>query len=151
MSGLDHLWAGWRADFVAGAAEEAGCTPGKAHMHSGTCVFCDILTSGLADEQVHVLWRHSSGRVLAILNAYPYTSGHLMVMPVRHVADLEGLEPGESSDLWEGVQLAVAALKAAYKPDGVNLGANLGRAAGAGVPGTSTCTSCPDGGATRTS
>jgi ATP adenylyltransferase len=98
-------------------------------------VFCEILASGLPDEQVHVLWRHPSGTVLSILNAYPYTSGHLMVMPVRHVADLEGLAAGESSDLWQGVQLAVVALKAAYKPDGVNLGANLGRAAGAGVPG----------------
>jgi ATP adenylyltransferase len=73
--------------------------------------------------------------VFAILNAFPYTSGHLMAMPVRHVADLEALDAAESAELWETVSLAIKALKNAYKPEGVNLGANIGRAAGAGVPG----------------
>jgi diadenosine tetraphosphate (Ap4A) HIT family hydrolase len=81
------------------------------------------------------VWRHLSGEVVAILNAYPYTSGHLMVMPVRHTADLETLAPGEAAALMEGLQAGVSALKAAYRPDGVNVGANLGKAAGAGVPG----------------
>jgi diadenosine tetraphosphate (Ap4A) HIT family hydrolase len=89
----------------------------------------------LSDEEVHIIWRHPSGRAVAILNAYPYTSGHLMVMPTRHVADVEELTPEEAADLWEGVRAGVRAVKGAYKPDGVNLGANLGKAAGAGVPG----------------
>jgi ATP adenylyltransferase len=72
---------------------------------------------------------------VALLNAYPYTSGHLMVMPTRHVAELEDLAPEEAGDIWEGVIAGVRAVKAAYKPDGANLGANLGRAGGAGVPG----------------
>jgi ATP adenylyltransferase len=98
-------------------------------------VFCRILNSGLPDAESHVLWRHPGGRVIALLNAYPYTSGHLMVMPVRHVADLEALEAGELDEIMEGVSAAARALKAAYRPDGLNLGANLGEAAGAGVPG----------------
>ena len=52
----------------------------------GPCVFCRILASGVSDEEAHIVWRHPSGRAFAILNAYPYTSGHLMVMPTRHAA-----------------------------------------------------------------
>lgn len=129
MGELDHLWAGWRSDFVTGATEE---TPGEGRP---ACVFCRILSSGLDDEDVHIVWRHPHGGAVAVLNAYPYTSGHLMVMPVRHVADLEDLSEEEGSQLWEGVVAGVRALKAAYKAEGVNVGANLGRAAGAGVPG----------------
>ena len=71
----------------------------------------------------------------AILNLYPYTSGHLMVMPVRHVADLEDVDTAESGALWGMLADSVRALKAAYRPQGINVGANLGRSAGAGVPG----------------
>jgi ATP adenylyltransferase len=97
-------------------------------------VFCAILASGLPDDETHILWRHPGGGAFAILNLYPYTSGHLMVMPTRHVADLEALTGDESRAVWEGVSEAVVALKVAYRPDGLNVGANIGRAAGAGVP-----------------
>jgi len=123
---LERLWAGWRSDFVSAAGSE-GMKPG--------CVFDDILASGLPDTDSHVVWRDRSGLVLALLNAYPYTSGHLMVMPVRHVGELEDLTADESGAVWAGVSKAVRALKAAYTPDGINVGINLGRAAGAGVPG----------------
>lgn len=129
MGELDHLWAGWRSDFVTGAVEGPLPPAGPA------CVFCRILSCGLPDEEVHIVWRHPEGRAVAVLNAYPYTSGHLMVMPVRHVAELEELSREEGSELWEGVVAGVKALKAAYRAEGVNVGANLGRAAGAGVPG----------------
>jgi ATP adenylyltransferase len=122
---LERLWAGWRSEFVAGA----GADPPDG------CVFCSILSSGLPDEETHVVWRHDGGRVLAILNAYPYTSGHLMVLPTRHVGDLEDVEATESADLWAGLEAAAVAIKAVYRPDGLNIGANVGRAAGAGVPG----------------
>jgi ATP adenylyltransferase len=130
MAGIDRLWAGWRSEFIAGSVEAAG-----DDGHGGPCVFCAILASGLPDEQTHIVWRHPSGLVVAILNAYPYTSGHLMAMPTRHVADLEDLSAAESGDLWATMAASVRALKRAYKPDGINVGANLGRAAGAGVPG----------------
>lgn len=125
MGGLERLWAGWRTAYVASAGEEG---PGDAG-----CVFCRILDSGEDDADTRILWR--GDHALAILNAYPYTSGHLMVMPIRHVADIESLTPEESHEMWEGMTDAVVAIKAAYSPDGVNIGANLGRAAGAGVPG----------------
>jgi ATP adenylyltransferase len=130
MTSLDHLWAGWRSEFISSSAEAT-----NDHRERGTCVFCDILASGLPDEETHIVWRHPSGRVFVILNAYPYTSGHLMAMPTRHVAELEDLDAAEASDLWQGVTWGIRALKDAYKPEGVNIGANLGRAAGAGVPG----------------
>ena len=71
----------------------------------------------------------------ALLNAYPYTSGHLMVMPRAHVGELEDLGADVTGELWAAVTVAVRALKAAYRPDGVNVGLNLGGAAGAGMPG----------------
>ena len=124
--GLGHLWAGWRNEYVSSVA--GGSPPQSEHE----CVFCRILASGEPDEVTYVLWR---GRFcVAVLNAYPYNSGHLMVMPLRHIGDLESLEPEESAELWQAVTTGVRALKAAYAPGGVNVGANLGRAAGAGVP-----------------
>jgi ATP adenylyltransferase len=130
MAGLDRLWAGWRSEFIAGSVDGGG-----AQGDGRACIFCDILASGLPDDETHIVWRHPSGRALAILNAYPYTSGHVMAMPTRHVADLEDLGPDESADLWATMAASVRALKGAYHPDGINVGANLGRAAGAGIPG----------------
>lgn len=129
MSALDRLWAGWRSEYI----ESVTGAPGKEEGDG--CVFCAILASGRPDSETHILWRHPGGDAFAILNAFPYCSGHLMVMPTRHVADLEVLAPAESGAVWSGVSQAVRALKSAYGPDGLNLGANLGRAGGAGIPG----------------
>ncbi len=124
---LEHLWAAWRADYMAGTTKAPTPTDGQG------CVFCRILAGGEDDEERLVLWR---GRhVFALLNLFPYTSGHLMVLPYRHVGEIEELESDEAAELWSGVTDAVVALKAAYGPEGLNLGANLGRAAGAGVLG----------------
>ncbi|MDQ2728546.1 MAG: HIT domain-containing protein [Actinomycetota bacterium] len=130
MSSLDRLWAGWRHDYINATTE-----PGDHDGPQPGCVFCRILASGAPDTETHVVWRHGRGEVVALLNAYPYASGHLMIMPTRHVADLEDLNRGESATLWQAVIDATVALKAAYGSDGLNVGANLGHAAGAGVPG----------------
>jgi ATP adenylyltransferase len=135
--GLGRLWAGWRSAYVGGEpppAQEVEVGPGQ----DPACVLCRITAPppGGAepdDASGAVVWR--GRRCAAVLNAYPYTSGHLMVLPVRHVGELEALEPDEAAELWEAARAAVVALKAAYSPGGINLGANLGRAAGAGVPG----------------
>ena len=79
-----------------------------------------------------ILWRGE--RVFAMLNAFPYTSGHLMVLPMRAVEQLAELDEAEHAELWHGVRLATQAVEAAYAPHGINVGANLGRGAGAGIP-----------------
>jgi ATP adenylyltransferase len=125
VSSLERLWAGWRSEYIQQAITS----------DDNECVFCAILISNLPDEETVVVWRHPSSLAAAILNAYPYTSGHLMVLPSRHVADIDQLDAAEGAAVWQGVVEAVRALKAAYQPDGLNVGANLGRSAGAGVPG----------------
>lgn len=122
---LDRLWAGWRSTYIDSVTD--GGPP------AGDCVFCAILTSGLPPEETLVVWR--GHRCAAVLNAYPYTSGHLMVMPVRHLGELASVNGQERVELWDAVHAGVAAVTAAYQPEGVNIGVNLGRAAGAGVPG----------------
>jgi ATP adenylyltransferase len=118
MTELDRLWAGWRSEYIESTT--AGDDDG--------CVLCRVVAEGS-----HVVWRGRSAA--AILNAYPYTSGHLMVLPLRHVGELEEVVGDEAVELWGAVADAVRALKSAYRPEGINMGANLGRAAGAGVPG----------------
>lgn len=125
---LERLWAGWRSDYLQSVTGAPTADPSTER-----CVFCRILGSGEPDDETYVLWRGE--RCFAILNAFPYASGHLLVMPYRHVGELEALEADESAEAWEAVRTAAVAVKAAYAPDGLNVGANLGRAAGAGVPG----------------
>ena len=125
---LERLWAGWRSEYIAGTGAAASEPPKK-----DGCVFCGLIESDQPDEQTYVLWRGT--HVAALLNAYPYTSGHRMVMPRRHLSELEELPAEVSAELWAATTDAVRALKQAYRPEGVNVGLNLGRAAGAGVPG----------------
>ena len=122
---IDRLWAGWRSEYVGGGAK-----PPVKTLNG--CVFCGLLQSGLPDEETNIVWR--SELVFAILNAFPYGTGHLLVMPVRHIGELDQLESNESLALWQATQDAVAAVKRAYGCDGMNIGANLGAAAGAGIP-----------------
>jgi ATP adenylyltransferase len=126
-SGPAQMWAGWRSGYIRSTATA------PSPEDSSECVFCRILRSGEPDEATYIVRR--SDECFAILNAYPYTNGHLMVMPVRHLSDLEDLTPTECTCLWALVTDGVRALKTAYAPDGINVGANLGRAAGAGIPG----------------
>ena len=121
---LDRLWAGWRSEYIESTAD--------APKVDG-CVFCGLIASERPDEETLVLWRGK--HTAALLNAYPYTSGHLMVMPRRHLGELEDLDHTMAAEMWAGVTDAVRAVKAAYRPEGVNVGINLGRAAGAGLPG----------------
>lgn len=126
---LDRLWAGWRTTYIQSTVDGSQSTEPDA---DGLTLFERILRSGLPDDQTHILWRGQ--RCFALLNAFPYSSGHLMVLPQRAVVGLSDLEAYESAELWAGVNQAVAAITAAYRPDGINVGLNLGRAAGAGVP-----------------
>jgi ATP adenylyltransferase len=126
---LEQLWAGWRHEYVSAAteAERQVEEPGE-----GDCVFCRIAASGPPSADNGVVWRGEL--TFAVLNAYPYASGHLLVLPVRHLAELGELREEESDALWATSRAAAAAVTPANHPDGRNHGANLGRAAGAGIP-----------------
>ena len=121
---LERLWAGWRAAYVAGAAAIPSTGPDD-------CLFCG-LANAPEDESLVV---SRDDLVFAVMNAFPYSSGHLMIAPFRHEAELENLKSDEATALMTMTQHAVSALKSAYAPDGINAGLNLGRPAGAGVPG----------------
>lgn len=118
---MDHLWAGWRSTYIkgAGSADPDGC------------LFCRLPREDERDSLI-VARRE---RVFTVLNRYPYTTGHLMIAPVRHAAGIGDLTDSEQSEMWESLVVAQDALEQAMSPDGFNLGANLGRVAGAGVPG----------------
>jgi ATP adenylyltransferase len=126
---LEVLWAGWRNEYVTGAASNPAASDGAGPEH---CVFCRLAASGPPSPDNGVLWR--GAHTLAVLNAYPYSNGHLMVVPLRHVQSLTELTAEEGAEMWETTTVATVALGAAFHPEGINLGANLGRAAGAGIP-----------------
>ena len=128
---LEHLWAGWRRPYIveATARERAG-TPSH---DEADCVFCRLAASGPPSEDNLVVWRGEA--TFVVMNAYPYASGHVLVLSLRHVGALSDLTSDESAGLWAATEAAVRAIETAYEPDGLNMGANLGRAAGAGLPG----------------
>ena len=103
-----------------------------AEGESGGCFFCQKLAAG-DDEASYILVRSDASFV--ILNAFPYNPGHLMVAPLRHVGELEELTSEELAASAELLQRSIRVLKEASSPDGFNVGMNLGRVAGAGVPG----------------
>ena len=118
---MERLWAPWRGEYVSGLRgdeEEAGC------------LFCELQKQD--DEEALILARNEHS--FAVLNRYPYNSGHLMVAPLRHVGELEDVKDDESLDMQRLLQRCIRALKEAMEPEGFNLGMNLGRVAGAGVP-----------------
>ncbi len=113
------LWAPWRLEYVTQADELPGC------------VFCIEAAGELAEAESLVVRRGELA--LAILNKYPYSSGHLMAAPVRHVGSLAELTDAEALELHRLSVAGVEALGTVYAPDGFNLGWNLGRVAGAGI------------------
>lgn len=117
---MDVLWSPWRYDYIAaGGAKPDGC------------VFCKLLDDSASDEDRFILKRAEFNFV--VLNRYPYASGHLMVVPYRHTGDITALDEDAADELMDLTRRAAGALNQAYQPDGINLGMNLGKAAGAGV------------------
>lgn len=113
------LWAPWRLEYVTQASEQEGC------------VFCDEATGRRPDaESLRV---HDGHEAVVILNKYPYSSGHLMVAPKRHVGELAALTDAEVVEIHRQAVSAVDALRELYGPGGFNLGWNLGHVAGAGI------------------
>jgi ATP adenylyltransferase len=117
---MDYLWTPWRYRYIADASKD------------DRCIFCDALG---ADDDRNTLIVLRGARNFIILNRYPYTSGHVMVVPYEHVADLSAVDPATLSEMMTLTQRVQSALARTYHPEGYNLGMNLGRAAGAGVTG----------------
>lgn len=128
---MEYLRAGWRIGQPAG-------TGGDGHPHAaldpipGQSLFETIEQSGLPDDQTYILCRRP--RTFAILNVFPYTSGHLMVLPRQAVATLDDLDHGTYRELWDLVREATVAVRAAFSPQGLNVGLNEGVAGGGSVP-----------------
>lgn len=119
---LDRIWNGWRAEYVQ--RDSHGVASDKS-------VFTEILESGLPDEETFIV--HRGRTCFVIMNAYPYSSGHVLVIPYREVPDLELLTEEETTEIWATVAKVVQTIKAEFKPQGMNVGINLGQAAGGSV------------------
>ncbi len=113
-----YIWSPWRMKYIMG------------HEKSSDCIFCMALNSG-NDEKSLVVYRGK--RAFVILNRYPYTSGHLMVVPNAHVATLNGLDPDTRHELIDLCAKSECVLKEVYSTADFNIGANIGEAAGAGI------------------
>lgn len=117
---MDHLWSPWRYRYVSSGDAEDGC------------LFCRVAAES-DDQKNFVVLR--AGRNLVMLNRYPYTSGHVMIAPYQHVSTMEGADPGALGEMMSLAQRMETVLRGIYKPDGLNLGMNIGRSAGAGIAG----------------
>jgi len=117
---LDYIWSPWRYPYLTGAAKPQGC------------IFCEMAAAG-RDEEHLIVFRGEHNFV--VLNRFPYTSGHVMVVPYRHVPDLSGLDDRVAGELMALTRTSERHLRAIYRPDGLNLGMNIGESAGAGIAG----------------
>jgi ATP adenylyltransferase len=119
---VDRLWTPWRMEYIESAKG----------LEQDTCFLCEKPASG---DDVAALILARTEKAFVILNSYPYNPGHLMVAPFRHVGELEALEGDDLAETTQLLQRSIRALKEVSAPDGFNLGMNLGRVAGAGIPG----------------
>ena len=115
---MQRIWAPWRLEYIENAERQQGC------------ILCRFPAEG-RDAERYILCQHT--HTFVILNAYPYSNGHLMVVPRRHTASLDDLNADARLELMDLVAESVRVLKQAYRPDGFNIGINIGRVAGAGI------------------
>ena len=150
---MDRLWTPWRYNYISGGStggERKGVPaalrawPGGGPDAHDECVFCNLIgavdwaiESGMAAEEAEgaglVVARGKTGFVC--LNAFPYSSGHVLLVPYRHLDSLAKLPVEDAEEMMRTAQKVETALRTVYQPDGINLGMNLGQAAGAGVAG----------------
>jgi ATP adenylyltransferase len=117
---MDYLWTPWRYRYMADASKD------------DRCIFCDALEKK-DDARTLIVLR--AEKCFVILNRYPYTSGHSMIVPYAHVADLAAADPDVLAEMMRLAQRVETALAKMYQPQGFNIGMNLGRSAGAGITG----------------
>jgi ATP adenylyltransferase len=117
---MDYLWTPWRYAYVSGAEKATGC------------VFCEAAAAN-DDRKTRIVYR--GRQCFVILNTYPYTPGHVMIMPYAHLDELRKLPTEAAHEMIELSQRMETVLRTLYHPDGINLGMNIGKAAGAGIAG----------------
>lgn len=120
---MDYLWTPWRYAYITSAA--------KAGTGPDACVFCEL--PKLPDQEAKIVYRGK--HCFVILNSFPYTSGHVMVVPFAHLDELQKLPEAAAQEMMALSQKMERVLRQVYSPDGINLGMNIGRAAGAGIAG----------------
>jgi ATP adenylyltransferase len=147
---MDRLWTPWRYSYITGATPEVRKgVPAELRDWPGdpdgdpACVFCNLIRSvewGIAQAGGDATSSERAGLVVArlqhsflCLNAFPYSSGHVLLVPYRHTDSLASLDPAAAAELMATAQKVERVLREVYRPDGINLGLNLGEAAGAGV------------------
>jgi ATP adenylyltransferase len=117
---MDYLWTPWRYAYITNADKATGC------------IFC---AAPQENEDQKTLIVHRARHCYVILNAYPYTNGHVMVVPYAHVDELQKLPPESAAEMMTLAQRLEGVLRELYRPDGLNVGMNIGKAAGAGIAG----------------
>ncbi len=120
---MDYIFTPWRYAYISAASK----TDGK----SGDCIFCEL--TKLSDEASKIVYRGT--HCFIILNSFPYTSGHVMVVPFAHLDELQKIPEAAANEMMALSQRTEGLLREIYSPDGINIGMNIGRAAGAGVAG----------------
>ena len=117
---MDYIWTPWRYAYITGGKKTEGC------------IFCDA-SKNSDDEKNRIV--HRGQHCFIILNTYPYTSGHVMVVPFQHVDELQKLSSEAAAEMMALSQRMEGVLRQLYQPEGINLGMNIGKAAGAGIAG----------------
>jgi len=118
---LDRLWSPWRSEYIASAGD----------ADPSICVFCKLRDEAENDAANFVL--HRAAHNFIVLNRYPYISGHLLIVPYEHVGELDAAAKATTDELMDLTKRSQTVLREVYRPDGFNIGMNLGRAAGAGI------------------
>jgi ATP adenylyltransferase len=121
---MDILWAPWRSQYIQTFKEVS---------EKESCFFCEALTNTTMDKELLVVFRGI--HCVIILNRYPYNGGHLLIAPNRHISDISELNDDEMIEIMMLIRKSTQVIKNISNPDGFNIGANIGRGAGAGVPG----------------
>jgi ATP adenylyltransferase len=117
---VDYLWSPWRYQYLSAPVKKTGC------------IFCAMAADNQDEENLIV---HRGAHNFVVLNRYPYTSGHIMVVPYAHAAKLAEIDEATAADLMSLTRLAERHLTAIYRPEGLNIGMNIGESAGAGIAG----------------
>ncbi len=120
---MDRLWSPWRYDYIKSGS--------SIEKKEASCVFCSMLKSEGDDESKFIV--HRAAHNFIVLNIYPYISGHTMIVPYAHIAEISAAPKETTDEMMDLTKRCQAAMREIYHPDGFNIGMNLGRAAGAGV------------------